>query len=185
MAVITLLSDIARVSEEQEVIYRILMTCQALFAPYKVRYLIIRPEGPDQMISISPEADDENYKTKLISVIGNEFEFTQDGKGFIIPILYQHETVGVLGVYEVSIPERIREYLNLNLSFARFVGLAIKNARSWHEIKNIQKALEERNHELGEKTKNCLLYKKNFRELIKILSKVRKNFRRANNLSKA
>ena len=156
MAVITLLSDIARVSEEQEVISRILMTCQALFAPRTVRYLPISPEGPGQMISIPPESAENENNAILLSVIGKEFEISQDGTGFCVPVIFQQETVGILGVSGVSVPERIREYLNLTLSFTRFLGLAIRNARSWHEIQIIKEALEEANDDLRDNNEELL-----------------------------
>ena len=146
MAVMTLLSDIARVSEEEEVILRIIMTCEALFAPRRVLYLPVLPEGPGKLF---PSCQDEGQKKdELLAVLGSEYTLTSEADGFIVEVLYKQETVGILGVFGVSIPERVREYLNLALSIARSLGLAIRNSRSWKEIKTIQAALEGANNEL-------------------------------------
>ena len=156
MAVFTLLSDIARVSEEQEVISRILSTCEALFAPRTIRYLPIYPEGPGTLISIPQIPDPGEENDSLLSALGKEFELSPDRTGFSVPIVYLQETVGILEISGVSIPDRIREYLNLTLSFTRFLGLAIRNARSWHEIQIIREALEQANRELRDNNEELL-----------------------------
>jgi PAS domain S-box-containing protein len=156
MAVFTMLSDIAQISEEEEIISRILMTCQALFAPRHVRYISILPEGPGQTISIPPAPDEETEKRFLLSTLGKEFEFTPEGTGFYVPVIHQQETLGILGVSGVSVPDRIREYLNLTLSFTRLLGLSIRNARSWHEIQLIKGALEKANIELRDNNEELL-----------------------------
>ena len=156
MAVLTLLSDIARVSEETDVISRILRICQSLFAPHSVSYLPIRPDGPGEMMRIPRDPEGEMNKNLLFSVVGKEYEFSQDQAGFSVPVVYLQETLGVLMIYNVSEPDRIREYLNLTLSFTRFLGLAIRNARSWQELKKLQQILEDANSELREKNEELL-----------------------------
>lgn len=171
MAVITLISDIARVSEERDVISRIITTCQSLFAPRFVHYLPIQLEGLGQMISTPSDPDEEKNKTLLLSTRGKEFEFSPDGAGFCIPIIYQDKILGILGISGVTAPGRIREYLNLTLSFTRFLGLAIQNARSWNELKNSKRELEESNIEIQNKNKELLVISEKLRssnqELIK------------------
>ena len=156
MAVITLLSDIAQVSEEKEVISRILMTCQSLFAPHFVGYLPIESDGPGEMISVPPDPEEGIHSENFLSVVGKEYAFSLEGTGFCVPIVYLQETVGILGVFGVSVPDRIREYLNLTLSFTRFLGLAIRNARSWQELKETRDALENANVELHESNEELL-----------------------------
>ncbi len=156
MAVMTLLSDIAQVSEEKEVISRILMTCQSLFAPHFVGYLSIKPDRPGEMICVPPDSEEWMNEDLFLSVIGKEYTISPEGAGFCVPISYLQESVGILGVYGVSVPDRIREYLNLTLSFTRFLGLAIRNARSWQELKQTRDALENVNDELHEKNEELL-----------------------------
>jgi|GEM_PF-2188440 len=151
MAVLTLLSDISQVSEEKEVISRILTTCQLLFAPRFVGYLPIEPEGPEEMIIMPPGSEGGMKEELLFSVIGKDYLFYEDGTGFCVPISYLKETVGILEISGVSVPDRIREYLNLTLSFTCFLGLVIKNARSWHELRQTRDALENANTELHDK----------------------------------
>jgi len=156
MAVLTLLSDITRVSDEKEVISRILTTCQLLFAPHSVGYLPIQSDGPQEMIRIPPDSEGGMTEELLFSVIDKDYLFSEDETAFCVPIVYLHETVGILEIAGVSVPERIREYLNLTLSFTRFLGLAIKNARSWHELKQTRDALESANSELHDKNEELL-----------------------------
>ncbi|MDD1727781.1 MAG: PAS domain S-box protein [Methanospirillum sp.] len=171
MAVINMISDIARVSKEEDVISRIFMMCQLLFAPRSVRYLPVQPEGPGTMISIPPNSKDESHNAVLLSILGKDFEIFPDQSGFGVPIIYMQETLGILGVYEVSIPERVREYLNLTLSFTKLLGLAISNARSWHNLTTIKERLEAVNLKLQEKNEELLTISQELqsanRELIK------------------
>ncbi len=156
MAVLTLLSDISQISEEKEVISRILTTCQLLFAPRLVGYLPIQPEGSKGMIIMPPGSEGGMKEELLLSVIGKDYLFSDDGTGFCVPITYLKETVGILEISGVSVPDRIREYLNLTLSFTRFLGLGIKNARSWHELRQTRDALQNANTELHDKNEELV-----------------------------
>lgn len=156
MAVLTLLSDISQVSEEKEVISRILTTCQLLFAPHFVGYLPLQSDGPEEMIRMPPDSESGMNNELLFSVTDKDYLFSPDGTGFCVPIINLQETVGILEISGVSVPSRIKEYLNLTLSFTRFLGLAIKNARSWQELKQTRDALESANSELHDKNEELL-----------------------------
>lgn len=72
MVVIMLLSDIAQVSEEKELISRILMTCQSLFAPQFVGYLPIQPDWSGEMICVPPDPEDGMNADMFLCVAGKE-----------------------------------------------------------------------------------------------------------------
>lgn len=151
MAVITLLSDVARVSEERDAISRIFIVCESLFAPRCVVYLPFSAQGPGEPVFNSPCSEPGEITRMMMAASGKEYLISPDDDGFIIPVQHGQETMGILAILHLAFPDRLREYLNLMLSITRFLGLAIRNARSWQEIRAIQMVVEDANQELRRK----------------------------------
>lgn len=155
MAVMALISEIASVSEEPEVISRIFIMIQSLFAPEKIEYIPYFSTGPGE-ISIFPSGEKiSEYKSLLIG-FERDYYLLDNNEGFVVSIRHKKTTLGVLGIFGVSVPDRIREYLNLTLSMTSFLGLAINNSRLWGEIQKITSELEAANDKLRDNNEELL-----------------------------
>lgn len=155
MAVISLISEVASVNEESEVISRIFIMFQSLFAPEKIEYLPYTSSGPEE-IRIFPPGGSVPSSELLFIGLERDYYLLDDNHGFIISIRHKKMILGVLGIFGVSVPDRIREYLNLTLSMTSFLGLAINNSRLWGEIQKIKRELEDANDKLRDNNEDLL-----------------------------
>ena len=70
-----------------------------------------------------------------------DYAWTDSGNGFLLRICHQQETLGLLAIEGISFPEYKEHYLNLALTIVDVCGLAIANARTYHQISQAEEAL--------------------------------------------
>ena len=150
-------SKIAEVSNEMELIQKLLDTFTMLFAPKKIGYYGIGRNFPAENIS------EENFELvlELIRVKDQRWCFTSSSSGFLLLIEHKQEVFGVLEVDGFAFQEYQSHYLNSILNIISVCGLAIANARQYEYV------LAANDHLLYASTHDQLtgLYNRHFYEL--------------------
>ena len=123
-------SKIAEVSNETEMIQKLLDTFTILFAPKTTGYYGIGRSFTTENIS------EENFELalELIRENGQRWCFTASGSGFLLLIEHKQEVFGVLEVDGFAFQEYQSHYLNSMLNIIRVCGLAIANARQYEYV---------------------------------------------------
>lgn len=103
-----------------------------IYFPYKNRHLrgIVRHDIP-------PEEKDSIEKWLNNSI--EPFRYSSSGKGFQLRIGYLKETLGVLVVDNLSLPQHIDQYLNLALMISGLCGLSIYNSLTYQKLQRAEK----------------------------------------------
>ena len=123
-------SKIAEVSNELELIKKLLDTFAMLFAPKKIGYYGIGRSFPAESIS----EDNFELALELIRELEQHWCFTASGSGFLLLIEHKQEVFGVLEVDGFAFQEYQSHYLNSMLNIISVCGLAIANARQYEYV---------------------------------------------------
>lgn len=156
MASITFLSGIAQITNEDEVIGKILTVFETLYGPRSVRYIRFEAGIPGAEFMSPGQVCGDPAASPLLAYAGEEWGFIPDRSGFFLTLRYQAELIGILEVSGVQEQDRVREYLNLALSMSRFIGLAIMNARSWGELVRTREEIDRKNQQLNRMNEDLL-----------------------------
>ena len=144
-----LLAKITQSGTEQEAIESILQVFDILFSPGKLVYVSLENDGPDRVYSLLPLKEDiQAIKDRLTGFDGQQYSWTETGKGFRVLIAYNEKKMGILEVDDLGFPEHGERYLNLTLSMVMVCGLAIENAKRYQQIKAIENTLRKEKEKL-------------------------------------
>ena len=135
-----LLTELAVLRKEQDVIDRLLVISQELFAPTTAIYWAM-DEGRVSRISTPPDTPQPPSSVEPPSVAG-PWALSDDGRGFRLRLEHRGELVGVLDVASVTLPIALHQYMGVGQALSTIAGLAISNARAYE-------ALDERAAVLG------------------------------------
>lgn len=136
-----LMGNIAQSGTEKETIQRILELCHILFAPKKLLFVSIENNKPIQAYSLFSKADiDDSFKSDFTD--SKPYYWTDSKKGFRIKITHKKRLLGILEIDEITLPEFKEHYLNLTLSIADVMGLAIENAKRYQKIETTKNELK-------------------------------------------
>lgn len=163
-AALDLLSHLARIITERDVIRHILDVFSMLFAAQEVFYLPVNHgeigdiQGCSSQIFMPPDS------LKKYIESNQDYSWTDSGTGFLVRIRQyqtpteisenahyaggqgqdnhtQAETIGVLGVDHLAFPGYKAHYLNLAMSMVGVCSLAIHNARTYQKMKDSEEEL--------------------------------------------
>ena len=135
------LGRLSGATTEKDVVENVFELFSALFAPSAMVYLSIREDRPREAISRSgPELDLEDAKAQMLA-LATEHAWTRSGSGFDLR-LGAGPTRQVLRIDGVRFSEYRERYLNLALSVAPVVSLALSNARNFQLVRDEQAKLE-------------------------------------------
>lgn len=126
--VLDLMSRMSSLDSEDQAIERILELFTDLCAPERLAYVSIveGEKGRAQCVPLVPEPAE--VLDRLCAFAGTWGE-TDDGRGFVLSVQHAGERLGVLEVAGIALPEQRTHYLNLALTLADVLGLAVSNAR--------------------------------------------------------
>lgn len=135
------LGRLAGATTEKEVVDNVFELFDALFAPSTIVYLSLQEGRAPQVISRSgPGLDVEGTAAQMLAV-ETEHGWTPSGTGFDIRI-GEGPTRKLFRVEGVRFSEYRDRYLNVALSVASVVGLALANSRNFQLLRNEQARLE-------------------------------------------
>lgn len=72
----------------------------------------------------------------------DDYRMDPSGLGFLIRVRHGQETVGILDVDRIAFPQYLDDYLNMLLSYAHALALAVVNARYYEQLLRDQKLLQ-------------------------------------------
>ena len=129
-----LISNLVEINSEESVIEKIFDLYSMLFAPSEQQYLAVAYNKPGAVYS-RPEgaADPGEVKASLGPLMGTTL-WTETDDGFIINIQHSGETLGIVEVSGIALPQYKDHYLNVAVAVTVVCGLAIRNARTYHEL---------------------------------------------------
>jgi diguanylate cyclase (GGDEF)-like protein len=138
-----LLMNLTQIHNESDAIAEIVDLFTMLFSADRVIYLPVKEgmliQRGDHSLQLEEFEAIQTWSRELDSPI-LEAKF-----GFSLKMQYYHEMIGVLIIEDLKLPEYKQRYMNLAVSIAQLCGLAISNARMYHQLATTeQKALYER-----------------------------------------
>jgi signal transduction histidine kinase/DNA-binding NarL/FixJ family response regulator len=161
-----LVNKLARTSTEMEAIQNILDVFTMLFAAKEVFYIPVK-QGKPEKVQLSYSSSPINAQIVWDRLaVGQEYAWTESGDGFLLRIhrrnetlgvlgvdnitslefkerSSQDETLGILGVDHIAFPEYKERYLNLALNIIGVCGLVIDNARIYQKILDTEAELRQ------------------------------------------
>jgi signal transduction histidine kinase/DNA-binding response OmpR family regulator len=134
--VLDLIGDMTRMRSESEVIDTIFALFTMMNAPRSQIYVSFKEMVPDIARAQPPSLPISEATKQQMACLTDDYTWTESGNGFILRITYQEELLGVIQVDEFTFSEYREQYLNLALMLVRVCGLAIKNARTYEQLKS-------------------------------------------------
>ncbi|MFZ2162557.1 MAG: diguanylate cyclase [Sideroxyarcus sp.] len=131
-----LLGRMTELKEEGDTLAAIEELFQMLFAPQEFLYVRFEEGGMTHAADTTPPE-----LSKQVRSLTGDWAWTDSQTGFLLRIAKSGETLGVVIVDRFLFPEFRESYLNLALSVAGVIGLAIDNARTYRRIKKTEEAL--------------------------------------------
>ncbi len=139
---------LAGVSSEAEVIERAMELLVMLSAPGRLVFLPMREGIPGNPVSRPGRLRDPEATSDRLAAFQGTYTWTPSGSGFVLRLSSDDETLGVLEVEDVAFPEHRQHYLNVALTMAGPLALAITNARYHERLQEANEELEAANEEL-------------------------------------
>jgi diguanylate cyclase (GGDEF)-like protein/PAS domain S-box-containing protein len=131
-----LLGRMTLLKEERDTITAIEELFQMLFAPQEFHYVRFDNGSMTRAADALPPD-----LSRQIRALTGDWAWTDSQTGFLLRIAMSGETLGVVIADRFLFPEYRESYLNLALSVAGVVGLAIDNTRTYRRIKKTEEAL--------------------------------------------
>ncbi|TXT39935.1 MAG: PAS/PAC sensor-containing diguanylate cyclase [Comamonadaceae bacterium] len=129
------LGRLTLLKDERDTITAIAELFQMLFAPQVFYYACFEGDTVQCDEALPPELSQQ------ILALKSDWAWTASHTGFLLRIGKAHATQGVVVVDQFEFPEYRDHYLNLALSFAGVISLAIDNARTYRRIMEAEEAL--------------------------------------------
>lgn len=133
VAAMDMLLQLAKTQDEDAAIDAIENLFRMLFAPAALHYLRV-----ENGVAIPRQPMPALAQDALRSLSGDR-AMTEDGQGFRLRIGHGVETLGLIGVEQLTFPAYRQRYLNLALAVTGVCGLAIENARNRKRLLEAQK----------------------------------------------
>lgn len=130
-----LLTQLARTLNEDAAITDIIELFKMFFSPGKITYSPVRN---GKLVQPAVDATSQETVLELFSdFLGEEsdYRWSNDGEGFILRLSYQDQTVGLISLENLRMPQYKERYLNLSLSIAQLCGLVIENTRMYQKLR--------------------------------------------------
>lgn len=129
-----LLAGLSHAHSEEEAIAQVLNLYTMMFAPGQAIYVSVTDARVNGVHSYPPATIDPVDCQSWVEDVRQEYAWLAGGNGFRLRIACQEELLGLLEIRDVALPEHGAEYLNVAIPMARLCGLAVSNARLFHEV---------------------------------------------------
>lgn len=123
----------AGINDEARVVERGLDFVTATAAPGRLDYVPV-VGGALSLSSSGPDPREERTAWGTFLSSSEDHLMNPSGQGFLIRVRYGQETVGILDVDRIAFPQHLDDYLNMLLSYADVLALAVVNARNYGEL---------------------------------------------------
>ncbi|MEO5356023.1 MAG: PAS domain S-box protein [Nitrospirae bacterium YQR-1] len=139
-----LVGRIASYESEDGVIDNIIELLRTLCAPTNIIYISMVDGQPSEIRTFPEAKNSEEVISDLINNFKDDYAWTASGAGFRLKIKGRDGVFGLIEIDGVLFPDYKNHYLNLSLTIASALGLAISNARIYQSLlnANIQLKLE-------------------------------------------
>ncbi len=125
-----LLGSVTNAQNEEEAASAVLDVFRVLLSPEKIAY------HPVPSLSHNPSPED-SPQDRILS-LNADYAWVDDRTGFHLRVAYGRETLGILEVVGLALPNRKDHDLGLGLALAKVMGLALANARSFRSLQDQQ-----------------------------------------------
>lgn len=138
-----LVSRITSYESEETAIDNIMYLFRNLCAPSRILYISIVDGKPSEIRTFPENINPEAVIGDLINNFKDDYAWTTSGAGFRLKIKGRDGVFGLIEIDGVLFPNHKNHYLNLSLTIASALGLAIPNARVYQSLLNANKQLEQ------------------------------------------
>ncbi len=136
-----MLNRLVHTMTEKEVVQTIIDIFSMLFAPDKLFYLHWQDGQLGEFCACCSSTIVHSTVRDRLANFHEEYAWTESGKGFLLRMSYGNNTLGILEVDEIAFPQYKEHYLNLALNMVGLCGLAINNARTYQQNKQMEDKL--------------------------------------------
>jgi signal transduction histidine kinase/DNA-binding response OmpR family regulator/HPt (histidine-containing phosphotransfer) domain-containing protein len=150
--VFDMLSRLAQFKTEATVARAIFDMFDMLCAPGEQVYLPIGPDGLAGRPFSWPEEAPDPESALSIAKLNAPHARTASGAGFRVRIQGDAETLGILQIDRIALPQHNERYLNLTLTILPALALAIANARNMEQLESARAEAEQLNQHLAHQT---------------------------------
>jgi signal transduction histidine kinase len=144
-----LLSTLVRSVDEIDVVQQIINLYQMLFAASDAAFIHFSDGQPTNVECGG--FGTHNHVAELYSqasAVERDFSILPAGNGFLLKVQHGCQTLGVVWISGIALPEHLESYLNLAMATIGVCGLALHNARSFREIADKNRELEHAHSQL-------------------------------------
>ena len=138
--VLDMLSRLAGFDSEEKVAQAVFDLFEMICAPEVQGYVQIKDGQSALLTSPAGAVLPEGVESRLMSSCEN-YAWTESGAGFWVRVRREHETLGVLLVDRIALPQYRERYLNLTLTLLPALSLAVSNARIFEKLERSQEVL--------------------------------------------
>ncbi len=133
---------VASINDEARVLEKGLEFVSATAAPGRLDYVPVVKGALAVPLSSGRGSKAESAAWKTFLSSSDDYRMHPSGHGFLIRVRHGQETIGILDLDRIAFPQYLDDYLNLLLSYADVLGLAVMNARNFEELLRNQKLLQ-------------------------------------------
>lgn len=141
--VFDLIGSLTGIMAEPAAIENTLEAFTMLFAPGSLTYLSVVDGRLGRVWSRPAGTSDAVPMMDRLLGEGQDLVWNEAGDGFVLRIVHQDETFGILRVGEIAYPEYMERYLEAARILGKVSGLAISNARHYREMQDAVNARDE------------------------------------------
>ena len=143
-----LLVDLTRRANESEAVQGVLELFSMLFGAGKVLYAPLEQDQLGAACSTMPDPQDDAQAAQYLERLGPTDAFAESDDGFCLRVGFRGQTVGLIGVEQLALPDHRQEYLNLALAISSLCGLTISNAATEDLRREAERQLQAKSDEL-------------------------------------
>ncbi|MHC1708874.1 MAG: sensor histidine kinase [Methanomassiliicoccales archaeon] len=147
-AVLDIMKKVATVKDEGEVVNTVLDLFVTLFSPRAIWYA--STNGPNVVaIYAKGETEGQYWDPSVTSNFCRSLSYSSTESGFHLRIEHMGSTVGLMEVCSLAFPGNRARYLDMARSIGPVFGLAISNARHFHELTKMRNEVVQLNESLN------------------------------------
>jgi diguanylate cyclase (GGDEF)-like protein len=129
-----IISGISNISEENEVIKKIVLLFNQIFGAKKINYFQFFDGNPGQLFSYPDSDKIPKGEIDVLKKFSKSYEVLPEKNGFLIKLSFSNDKLGVLNVSDIPFSENLNEFLSLSLVISNVCSLAISNARKYKTL---------------------------------------------------
>ena len=150
-----LLTKLSQVKNEAEVVELIMDLFTMLFSPGTIAYYPMVENEIMKGLEVQLDEEGQNLIQRWVQEKSEDYFWTSSGIGFFLRFHFHSETMGILRIDALKLPQYKNQYLNLALSIANLCALSIINARTFQKLQETE-AIAQWEKEISETLREIL-----------------------------